>query len=462
MEVNGRERVSGGSARPATDEGTQESVWAAVLVGGLAFVLGLVSLGSKSLWFDEAYDAVHATASWGDVLSSALGHEASQAAYLIFLKQWLSFVPDDEWWLRLPSVLFAAIAAGVLVMLGTAVLGRRTGVVAGLLLAVNGFMVTWSQQARTYALVVLAVVASTYLLVRALEPGAGRGRWVVYGTVATFSLYAHFFAAFVIAAQVVAALVARPRPRTEHLLVAGTIVGVGALPALWFAAARDVGQISWIVPLSLGGVKGAVEEASGRNVLLIGLAAAGCALLLWRPPANASRATRALLVCWAALPFVLAVAVSVVKPILLGRYLIVATPALALLGAVAITSIRYRPVAYVMLVACLAIGAARTVEWYRAPSVEAWREAVTYLEAHRGVRDQVFVEPRDDDEAYRYYAGRLSAQGKPASRTLWVVLGAETSKDALAGARAVAGGGAYRLRVARGGHGVFVVRGART
>ena len=462
MQVNGRERVSGGSARPVIAERTQDSAWAAVLVGGLAFVLGLVGLGAKSLWFDEAYDAVHATGTWSDVLSSALGHEASQAAYLILLKQWLSFVPDDEWWLRLPSVLFTAIAVGVLVMLGTALLGRRAGVIAGLLLAVNGFMVTWSQQARTYALVVLAVVVSTYLLVRALEPGAGRGRWVVYGAVAALSLYAHFFAAFVIAAQAVAALIARPRPRTEHLLVAGTIVGVGALPALWFAAARDVGQISWIVPLSLGGVKGAVEEASGRNVLLIGLAAAGCALLLWRPPANVTRATRALLVCWAALPFVLTVAVSVVKPILLGRYLIVATPALALLGAVAITSIRYRSAAYVTLAACLAIGAVRTVEWYRAPSVEAWRQAVAYVEANRGANDQVFVEPRDDDEPYRYYAGRPSAQGEPASRTLWVVLGAETSRDALARARAVAGVGAYQLRVARGGDDVFVVRGGRT
>ena len=461
MQVDGLERVSEGGARRGSGGARDSPLAAALLVGFLALALGLVGLGAKSLWFDEAFDAVHASGSWHDVLSSALGHEASQAAYLIVLKPWLSVVPDDEWWLRLPSVLFIAAAAGMLVLLGTVLLDHRAGVIGGLLLAVNGFVVAWSQQARTYALVVLAVIVSTYLLVRALEPGAGRGRWVAYGAVAALSLYAHFFAGFVIAAHVVSAVVARPRPRTDHLLVAGTIIGAGALPAVWFATARDVGQISWIVPLSLGGVKGAVEEASGRNLLLVGLAVAGGALLAWSPPANASRATRALLVCWAALPFVLAVAVSVGKPILLGRYLIVATPALALLGAVAITSIRYRPLAYVTLAGCLAIGAARTVQWYRAPSVEGWREAIAYVDANRGANDQVFVEPREDDEPYRYYAGRPSAKGEPVSRKLWVVLGAETSRAALDGARAAVGSGLYRLHVARGRDEVFVVRGAR-
>ena len=163
---------------------------------------------------------------------------------------------------------------------------------------------------------------------------------------AALSLYVHFFAGWVILAHALAVAVARPRPRARHLLTAAVIIGVGALPALWFATARDVGQISWISPLSLGGVKGAVEQVSGSNVLLLALTAAGGAILLWRPPPSSQRTTNVLVVAWALVPFACAIAVSVVKPILLGRYLIVAAPALALLGAVTITAIRMRAVAY--------------------------------------------------------------------------------------------------------------------
>ena len=230
--------------------------------------------------------------------------------------------------------------------------------------------------------------------------------------------------------------------------------------AVWFATARDVGQISWISPLSLGGVKGVVEQVEwverasrrahdGRRRDPPLAATAELA-------AHDQRARRRAGL-WS--PFACAIAVSVVKPILLGRYLIVTAPALALLGAVTITAIRKRAVAYLLLAATLAIGAYRTVDWYRAPSVEGWRDAVAYVEGEREPGDQVFVEPREDDEPYRYYSGRSSTAGMPTSQVVWVVLGAATAEEALADASVVVPTTRYLLGVVRARDGVFVVRG---
>jgi mannosyltransferase len=433
--------------------------WSPVLVGLFSLALGLVGLGAKSLWFDEAYDAVHAAEGWNDVLSTAFGHEASQALYLVFLKSWFVAVPNEEWWARLPSAIFAALAAATLVVLGARLFGRRAGIFAGVLLALNAFVVVWSQQARTYSFVMLAVIVSTYMFVRALGPQAGTGSWVAYGIVAAVSVYAHFFAGFVIAAHAVAAAFARPRIPVRNLMIAALLVVGGAAPALWFAATQDVGQISFIAPLSIGGVKGVVLEASGSNAVLVGLGAVGGAILLWRPPGGVPGSTRALVVAWAVLPLILTMAVSVAKPILLGRYLIVAVPALALLAALAIDAIRVRALAYAFLAVTLGIGTYRVVEWYRAPSIEGWREAVEYVERNRVAADQVFVKPADDDEPYRFYAGENPSRARPTSRTVWMLLGAGAAAEALEEARSTPALQAYRVRVAYGRDDVFVLRG---
>jgi mannosyltransferase len=431
--------------------------WPPLLVGGLALVLGLIELGTKSLWFDEAYDAVHATEGWGELLSLAFGYEASQAAYLVMLKSWLAVVPDSEWWTRLPSAISTALAAGLLVVLGTRLVGRRAGLIAGVLLAVNGFVVTWSQQARTYALVLLAVTLSTYLLVRALEPEAGLGRWAGYGIVAALSVYVHFFAGLVIAAHAVAVALARPRARARDVVVAALIICAGAIPALWFVATREEDQISWIAPLSLGGIKQVILEASGSNALLLVLGVAGAAVL-WRAPGGVSRSTRALIVGWAAIPLVLAILVSAAKPLLVPRYFIVAVPALALLAAVAIAAIRQRTLAYAALAATLAVGGYRVLDWYRDPSIEGWRDAVAYVEIRRGPNDDVYVHPAGRDEAYRYYAGRAASVSPPTAQAIWVLLGARTGREALEDSRTITRG-AYHVNVLHERNGVYVVRG---
>jgi mannosyltransferase len=434
------------------------SRWSPLLVGVLAFVLGLVGLGTKSLWFDEAYDAVHATDGWEGTLSTAFGHEASQAAYLVALKLWLGVVPDSEFWTRLPSVLSAALAAGLLVALGARLLGTPSGVIAGLLLTVNGFVLSWSQQARTYTFVMLLVIASSYLLVRALEPRAGLTSWTAYAVVATASIYAHFFAGFVIAAQAIAVFFARPRPRPRDVAVASSIIACGALPALWFLATKDVGQIDWIAPLSLGGVKWSMLGASGSNALLLLLGGTGSAILLLRPPIGVDRSTLALIVGWALLPLIFAIVVSIEKPLLMPRYLIVAVPGLALLGAVAISSIRIRALAYLALAATLVIGFVRVVEWYDAPSVEDWRGAVAFVEAQRRGADQVFVGLHGADEPYRYYSGTRASTGALTARRVWIILGAQSADDAVRDAHAIIPRGRYRSKLVHARAEVFVFR----
>ena len=138
--------------------------------------------------------------------------EMSQALYLLILKPWLTVATTAEWATRLPSVVFAAVAAALMSHWVSASSGSLlAGCAAGLLLACNAFGVEWSQQARTYTLAMLASVIVTYLFVQAADSDTWRW-WLIYGVAAGLAVYAHFFVALVLIAHY-PALIALGRPK---------------------------------------------------------------------------------------------------------------------------------------------------------------------------------------------------------------------------------------------------------
>ena len=126
-------------------DGVREKTWAWPLaVGLLSAAVGLYDLGRRSFWIDEAFNIVLVRDGWPLFLRTIGGREPSQAVYLLFLKPYVALVGHGEVVTRLPSVLAGAFAAALLVVLGRRLFGLWVGVVAGLLLAVDGTFVEWS------------------------------------------------------------------------------------------------------------------------------------------------------------------------------------------------------------------------------------------------------------------------------------------------------------------------------
>jgi mannosyltransferase len=163
------------------------------VVGAVAFVLGLIRLGTPSLWVDEAFTAQAAR----DALVNPL--DQYHWVYYAVLTPWTAVVGESEWALRLPSVVASVLACGLLVVLGRKLFDRPVGIASGLFLATSPFLVMWSQQARSYSLVLTAGILATLLLLVAIERGSP-GSWAGYGL--AFSL--------VFALQPVSALILVP------------------------------------------------------------------------------------------------------------------------------------------------------------------------------------------------------------------------------------------------------------
>ena len=237
---------------------------------GLSLAVGSISLGRTSLWVDESFTARATAKSY-----SALIHEDHWLYYTV-VKTWTELAGRSEWALRFPSVVAAAAAAGLLVVLGTRLVGRRTGVLAGGLLAINPFVVVWAQQARSYTFLVLIAVAATLALVRALEAPTIR-RWVVYGGLVGLILVWQPIGALVVPSHLAAVMLHRPRPRLAA--VAGVYVAIAGLvaPRLLAVGSREArgGPTTWLADPGLKDVLVAALWISWPLLVGAALAAAG-------------------------------------------------------------------------------------------------------------------------------------------------------------------------------------------
>ncbi len=367
-------------------------------------MLGVISIERRSLWIDEAVDIDWATLSWSDLARVAFQNEGSQALYLLFLKPWLALTSTDEWVARLPSVVFTALAAALLVVLGDRLFqSRLVGFGAGLLLATNAFVVSWSQQVRQYTLAMLLAVVATYLFVRALESEGWRW-WLAYGAVAGVSVYAHFFVALVLASHVPALLVSRKGLAIRRWAVAAAIGLVIALPALDFVLNHDTGQVSWIPELDYEYVEEVLYTVSGESWALLAVGAIGLCALVYGATRYAADSWRYVLVAsWLTVPVLLAMAISVFKPMLLDRYLLVGVPALALASMYAV-SLLGRRVGAVVLVGLVAVSLTHVRDWYGSFIEQDWRGAVRHAERERQPSEQLLVYPGWLYAPVTYYA----------------------------------------------------------
>jgi len=165
-------------------------LWPPLAIGLAALAVRLHGLGDKPFWLDEIATLHRATDSLRDMTVDSL-HADHYPTY--FVLAWLvAKFGVSQWLLRLPSALFGAIAAAVTYAIGARSAGRRTGALAGLLMALSPFEVQFGQEARSYTLVTCLILVALWGLVGlARDPagaatpfsrkGACRSAWATYG-----------------------------------------------------------------------------------------------------------------------------------------------------------------------------------------------------------------------------------------------------------------------------------------
>jgi mannosyltransferase len=343
-----------------------------------AFAVGGYEIGGPSLWRDEAYtkDAIGRPVSQ---IFALLGHQdAVHGGYYILMHVIAAAAGTSATALRFPSLCAMVIATGFTAAIGRraaalalapdrrapdlrtpdlrapgrgvpdAGRGRRldipalTGLLSGLLFATAPYMTFYAQMARSYAIETMFAAIATYLLLRAYPDGRWRW-WSAYGAAVALTGLFNIFGLLILAAHGVTLLLTDARGQSANGRRAGRI------PLRWLAASAaavivlspllDVArsqqvQIAWLTRPNVNAIERLLTALAGSRSLIIPFAllalaglVAACLADNWRPLNPAAVALP-----WLAVPPVVLIAASFVKPVYYVRYVEFCLPALAILA----------------------------------------------------------------------------------------------------------------------------------
>jgi mannosyltransferase len=281
--------------RPRTSRWIWAALGAIVAVGAF---LRFSHLALQGLWWDEATSAWLLRGGIGHVAPAVARTESTPPFYYLLAWCWTHVFGSGPAGLRSLSAVAGTATIPAAFAAGRSLATPRIGLVAAALVAVNPFLIWYSQEARAYALLALLTTVSLWLFARA-RAWPSYGRHIAWGLSASLALFTHYFAFFALAPQAVLLLADRRVPLRRRLAGPGiaAVTGVALLGlvsrqtgahALWFThlpLALRIGQIGtqYLVGFS---------PPATTPALLVAVAAAvvGIVLLLTRAVSEERRA----------------------------------------------------------------------------------------------------------------------------------------------------------------------------
>ncbi|MCD6221167.1 glycosyltransferase family 39 protein, partial [bacterium] len=153
----------------------------------IALVLRLYKLGYNDLWFDEVCSLQ--AEGYLNVSTRLFG---LSPLYYLFLHFWLLLFRNNEFWIRLPSVLFSLGSLLGIFILVKHLWDEKTAFFALAMLSLSPFHIWYAQEARHYALSVLLFILTFLYLLKFLD----RDRfsdWFLYTFFFTLGIYTDYY-----------------------------------------------------------------------------------------------------------------------------------------------------------------------------------------------------------------------------------------------------------------------------
>jgi mannosyltransferase len=386
-----------------------------------AAALRVYHLGAASLWSDEIFSRYYVDLfGLHYVLSDGLSKETNPPTYYLLLQGWMALWGASEAALRWLSAVASTLCVPVTYFLGRELGGKSRALAGALLCALCPMSVYFAQEARVYALLMLA--ASVALWAAAVFQRDSRSWKAAFGYLlsATLCLYLHVTGLLFVAACTGAVWlsllpkgVSARGSRPKWLALNGLVLLLGSPYYLHVFAASQTGVINYVPPAGIHQLVYCLSLVVAGNVTpypwpaFLLAAAAGIALvvsLCLNPPSGRTSVTLIGIPC---LFLALVLVLSIRRPILLPRTLVFMVGPLCLLaGRQVLAAGRAR---FAVLLSLVAVFGTGLFFQMTAPNSdkEPWREILHTLAPQLAQADLVVLSPVSNPEVLRYYAPQV-------------------------------------------------------
>ncbi|HEY5429111.1 MAG TPA: glycosyltransferase family 39 protein [Solirubrobacteraceae bacterium] len=216
----------------------------------LGAALRFYRLGHQGFWFDEANTVQLVRFSPGKMLGLIPQSESTPPLYYCVAWVWARVFGSGEAGLRALSAVAGTLTIPIAYGAGAQLISRRAGVIVAALTACSPLLIWYSQEARSYALLVALTALSVLAFAHARAEPTPRALalWVLASALA---LATHYFAVVAVVPQAGFLLFERRAHRRVRIAVA--IVALCGLALIPLAISQNgTGHDSWIGHAALG------------------------------------------------------------------------------------------------------------------------------------------------------------------------------------------------------------------
>ncbi len=381
-----------------------------ITILAIGVILRFYGLDIQSLWLDELITwSVSNQGKLIDVIEALHQGSTHPPGYFSIIYFVIKYLGDSETLLRLLSAICGVISIVVIFLLGRLLYSNREGIISAALTAVLWCPVYYSQEARSYSILLLFILLATYfwiLILRCLDDKTKMPYYVIFGYLLTaiISSYLHYLGFYLIMLQCLGAVFFfSRRPTLSYILLIYSLIFLAYspwLPVMWDQINSD--YYSWIKPPEFNTfAREYLEFLFNKSRPLRLIVVILYIFLFIRSLLNiikikAYRNIRqillspgSLLLLWLIVPFALIFIKSILStPVLTYRNLIISLPPAYILLARSITQLpiilknRTLTITTCIITGLLLYHLIFTLNYYSKPHKTQFREAVYYVIEH--------------------------------------------------------------------------------
>ncbi|MDD2758519.1 MAG: glycosyltransferase family 39 protein [Patescibacteria group bacterium] len=219
-----------------------------ILLTAAALRLAAVLSVGDFTW-DEMFSFTYSQKPWLDSLTF-WAWETNPPLHLLLLKLWFYVFPANEFWQRLPSLIFGVLTVWWLYKIGRGWFSARVGLIAAALLALHPYHIFLSAFGRGYTLFLMLAVISLYYFLRVyFSPGYRRSDLVILALINGLALFTHLTAVFLFFVETIGVVAVFSKEKFKQwicaMLPAILVTGAWIAPSLFykfFSSGNNMGQ----------------------------------------------------------------------------------------------------------------------------------------------------------------------------------------------------------------------------
>jgi mannosyltransferase len=404
----------------------------------ISLFLRFYDLGTESVWLDEAASIKESALS----IQGIADHSNQPPLYFLLLRGWINLFGLSETSIRSLSAVFGVLAVLFIFLAGKALLNPRVGLIGAFLASFAYFPVAYSQEARSYSLLLMLSALSFWIFIEIMRTDK---KWLypVYLVTGLLLIYTHFYGLFIIISQVLYFIIFFKKYKSQRWkFMASTAALVIALIPFVLLLKNRISNIYgdgfWLPRPGLmtlvntpAGFFGTGSLRYVNLALIILLAILGFFTIKTvqnkftrtkgekyrnnpvRQIHPESRETIVLLLLWAGISILVPFIESqFMTPVYQAKYAIGAFPAFCLLAANGLNNIKWQWVFYPVLILIVVLSSLGLRDYYRYDIKEQWREVARMIDSKAQSEDIIVVcEGYYATPLNYYYKGNLQEKG---------------------------------------------------